>query len=152
MPFQLSSYDPNRNYRCAISARFSSDMQNKASADDQIRECTDAAARYGWTVLDEYIRKDEAVSGQSLVGRDGLLELLEIASQPNCPFDGILIDDTSRFGRNLSETLPLTDKFAGARAAVAGLAASGLFIGQMKEFFTTVQGLADEADAAVRTV
>src|SRR5580704_7418829 len=47
---------------------------------------------------------------------------------------------------------PLTDKFAGARAAVARLAASGLFIGQMKEFFTTVQGLADEADAAVRTV
>lgn len=111
MPFQLSSYDPHRNYRCAIYARFSSEMQNKASADDQIRECRDAAVRYGWAVLDEYIRKDEAVSGQSLVGRDGLLELLEIACQPNCPFDGILCDDTSRYGRNLSDTLPLTDKF-----------------------------------------
>ncbi len=86
-------------------------MQNRASIPDQIRECRDAAARYGWTVIDEYIRFDEATSGQSLDGRDGLLELLELASQPNCPFDGILIDDTSRFGRNLSDTLPLTDKF-----------------------------------------
>jgi hypothetical protein len=45
---------------------------------------------------------------------------------------------------------PLTDKFAGARAAVKGLTASGLFIGQSKEFFAAVQTLADEADAAVR--
>jgi len=45
---------------------------------------------------------------------------------------------------------PLTDKFAGARAAFAGLTASGLFIGQTKEFFSTLQNLADEADAAVR--
>ena len=46
---------------------------------------------------------------------------------------------------------PLTDKFAGARAALEGLTASGLFIGQTKEFFTTLQGLADAADAAVRS-
>lgn len=46
---------------------------------------------------------------------------------------------------------PLTDKFAGARAAVAGLTASGLFIGQSKEFFKTLQSIADAADAAVRT-
>jgi hypothetical protein len=45
---------------------------------------------------------------------------------------------------------PLTDKFAGAMAAVAGLTASGLFLGQTKEFFTTLQALASAADAAVR--
>ena len=45
---------------------------------------------------------------------------------------------------------PLTDKFAGARAAVKGLTASGLFIGQSKEFFQALQTLADKADAAVR--
>jgi hypothetical protein len=47
---------------------------------------------------------------------------------------------------------PLTDKFAGAMAAVKGLTASGLFIGQSKEFFTTRQALAADADAAVRQV
>ena len=45
---------------------------------------------------------------------------------------------------------PLTDKFAGARAAVKGLTASGLFLGQSKQFFATLQTLANEADAAVR--
>jgi hypothetical protein len=45
---------------------------------------------------------------------------------------------------------PLTDKFAGAVAAVAGLTASGLFLGQTKEFFSTLQALATAADAAVR--
>jgi hypothetical protein len=47
---------------------------------------------------------------------------------------------------------PLTDKFAGARAAVAGLTASGLFTGQSNEFFSTLQTLADAADAAVRQI
>jgi hypothetical protein len=45
---------------------------------------------------------------------------------------------------------PLTDKFAGAKAAVNGLTASGLFIGQPPEFFKKLQELADAADAASR--
>ena len=45
---------------------------------------------------------------------------------------------------------PLTDKFAGAVAAFASLTADGLFTGQSKKFFTTLQKMAQEADAAVR--
>jgi hypothetical protein len=45
---------------------------------------------------------------------------------------------------------PLTDKFAGAMAAVAGLTASGLFIGQTQPFFDTLSILAEAADAAQR--
>jgi hypothetical protein len=45
---------------------------------------------------------------------------------------------------------PLSDAVGGARAAVKGLTASGLFIGQSQEFFTTLQALADAADAAQR--
>jgi hypothetical protein len=45
---------------------------------------------------------------------------------------------------------PITDKFGGARAAVTGLTASGLFTGQSKRFFSTLQTLANEADAASR--
>ena len=47
---------------------------------------------------------------------------------------------------------PLTDKFAGAVAAVAGLTASGLFTGQSKKFLETLQVLAEAADAAERSV
>ena len=45
---------------------------------------------------------------------------------------------------------PITDKFAGASAAVKGLTASGLFTGQTQGFFKTLQAMATEADAAVR--
>jgi hypothetical protein len=45
---------------------------------------------------------------------------------------------------------PLTDKVGGAVAAVKGLTASGLFIGQSQEFFSMLQTMAAEADAAVR--
>jgi hypothetical protein len=45
---------------------------------------------------------------------------------------------------------PSDDKFAGAKAAIAGLTASGLFMGQQPKFFQVVKQLANAADAAVR--
>jgi hypothetical protein len=45
---------------------------------------------------------------------------------------------------------PLTDRFAGAVAAINGLIQSGLFIGQSRQFLATVQTMAAEADAAFR--
>jgi hypothetical protein len=45
---------------------------------------------------------------------------------------------------------PLTDKFAGAVAAVASLTADGLFTGQSKLFLHTLQVMAEQADAASR--
>ena len=47
---------------------------------------------------------------------------------------------------------PLTSKNSGARAAIAGLTASGLFTGQSQEFFSTIMGYAERADAAVRSI
>jgi len=46
---------------------------------------------------------------------------------------------------------PITDKFAGPNAAVASLTASGLFTGQSRGFFATLQILAEEAEAASRS-
>jgi hypothetical protein len=45
---------------------------------------------------------------------------------------------------------PLSDEFAGARAAIAGFIASGLFYGQSQKFLTLLRDMAEEADAAVR--
>jgi Ferritin-like domain len=45
---------------------------------------------------------------------------------------------------------PLTDAVGGAVAAIAGLTASGLFMGQSKKFLNTLQELAVAADAATR--
>jgi hypothetical protein len=53
---------------------------------------------------------------------------------------------------NVSMIRPLTDKFAGAQAAVTALTASGLFIGQSPQFFSTLSAMAEAADAAQRGV
>ncbi|MCU1284045.1 MAG: recombinase family protein [Acidobacteriales bacterium] len=96
--------------RCAIYARYSSDMQRAASIDDQIRQCKEKAGSKGWLVLEEHIYKDAAISGASVIGRSGLAKLLEAAQQRPRPFDCVLIDDTSRFGRHLPQTLAMTEQ------------------------------------------
>jgi len=93
----------------AIYTRFSSKLQKKTSTEDQIRDCREAAEKQGWIVLDEFTRSDERKSGQMLKGRAGLDELMKLAQQKDCPFDGIVIYDTSRFGRNLTDGLGMTD-------------------------------------------
>jgi hypothetical protein len=45
---------------------------------------------------------------------------------------------------------PLTDRFAGAVATIASFTADGLFFGQSKQFLSTLQAMAIEADAAFR--
>jgi site-specific DNA recombinase len=98
--------------RCAIYARYSSKGQHETSIPDQIRECRRAAAKKGWTVLDEFIRFDKEKVGQSMVDRPGLQALLDLAESKPSPFDVIMADDTSRLGRSLSLTLPLSDRLA----------------------------------------
>ncbi len=51
---------------------------------------------------------------------------------------------------NVAIIRPLTDRFAGAVAAVASLTADGLFKGQSQKFLETLQVMAAEADAAKR--
>lgn len=57
--------------KAALYARYSSDLQNPGSIDDQLRLCRELAERQGWEIVGLY--HDEAVSGASLQGRDGLL-------------------------------------------------------------------------------
>ena len=53
---------------------------------------------------------------------------------------------------HVSVIRPLTDKFAGAVAAIASFTADGLFIGQSREFLDTLMDMATAADAAKRTI
>jgi len=101
--------------RCAIYARYSSDLQREASIEDQIRKVREFAARNGWTILEEYVLYDQAMSGAALAGRDALNALIADAKRKPRPFDRILIDDTSRLARNVAEALTMvaTLKFHG---------------------------------------
>ncbi len=86
-------------------------MQSSTSSEDQLRNSRTLAKDKGWNVLDEYIRSDEELTGRTLVGRDGLADLLRLAQQRPRPFDCILIDDTSRLGRDLPDVLKVCDMF-----------------------------------------
>jgi site-specific DNA recombinase len=91
--------------RCAIYARFSSDLQREASIEDQVRRCRENAARQGWSIVEEFVIADKAVSAASVAGRDGLQRLVKAAKSKNRPFDCLLLDDTSRLARDLSDSI-----------------------------------------------
>lgn len=61
----------------------------------------------------KFIRSDSEITGQSLVGRDGLDELIRLVKTTPRPFDGIIIDDTSRLGRYVPDVLKVVDILEG---------------------------------------
>lgn len=95
-------------------------------------------------MLDDFIRTDSEITGQSMVGRDGLNDLIRLAKTEPRPFDIILIDDTSRLGRYLPDVLKLTDVLENYGVTVF-FAAQGLDSRQpgFRQVFT-IQGMMDE--------
>ena len=103
---------------CAIYSRYSSDLQNDRSIDDQLRNCQRFADRQGWQIASGHIYSDRAVSGATVIGRSGLRDLLRAADSKPRPFDYILIDDTSRLSREQVEQASI----------IRDLAESGVYI------------------------
>ena len=96
--------------RCAIYARYSSDLQRDTSIDDQLRKCREwIGTKQGWSVVEEYVLADRGISGASVTGREALQRLLLACKQRPLQFDVVLIDDTSRLSRNLADALRATE-------------------------------------------
>ena len=92
--------------RCAIYARYSTNMQRAASIEDQIRQCRMYAEQQdGYEVVEQFVRHDKALTGATTRGRDSLQFLLEAAKSDPRPFDVLLVDDTSRLARNTEDSL-----------------------------------------------
>ena len=96
---------------CGSYARYSSDLQRESSIEDQVRKCRERAAAERWTIVEEYVLSDEGISGAALNGRSALQSLLTAAKQNPRPFDCVLIEDTSRLARNLSDQLRIIETF-----------------------------------------
>lgn len=96
--------------RVAIYARYSNDKQNDKSNDDQIRVCRELAQRNGWTVPDELIFTDSAVSVKdfSFEQRPGCQSLLNGWTRGD--FDAILLDEFGRLSRHGVEQAQILDK------------------------------------------
>jgi site-specific DNA recombinase len=98
--------------RCAIYARYSSDLQRESSIEDQIRQCREFARRQSWVVVERYVRFDRAIPGATIAGRQALDDLVRAAKQEPQSFDKVLIDDTSRLARDLPDLLRITRTLA----------------------------------------
>ncbi|TPJ78850.1 recombinase family protein [Mesorhizobium sp. B2-5-13] len=85
--------------RAAIYARFSTELQNEKSTEDQIALCRAYAVRNGLNVVAVY--EDKARSGASLFGRDGLLTLMEAAGQK--AFDTVVVEALDRLSRDMAD-------------------------------------------------
>ena len=93
--------------RCAIYARFSSDLQDARSIIDQTALCRAHAEREGWTVAACF---SDAASGASIENRPGLLDMLAAAEARQ--FEIILVEALDRLSRKLADISGLWDQLA----------------------------------------
>lgn len=89
----------NNKIRCAIYAR--SATKSASAIDSQIASCKQIAHEHGWEIDDRDIFQDDGSSGLSTVGRPGLGQLLTAIQERSRPINFLLINDTSRLGRDL---------------------------------------------------
>lgn len=85
--------------RAAIYARFSSDLQNDRSIDDQVALCRTAAGRAGFDVVMHF--EDRALSGTSTGARAGWRSLMQAAAAGL--FDVIVAEDVDRISRSQAD-------------------------------------------------
>lgn len=85
--------------RAAVYARFSTDLQNERSTEDQIDLCRAYAEREGFEVVATYA--DKARSGASLIGRDQIMQMLADAQAGK--FDAIIVEALDRLSRDMED-------------------------------------------------
>ena len=85
--------------RAAIYCRYSTDLQNDKSVEDQIRLCATYAERMGMKVVGEHF--DRAKSGASMFGRPGLSRLMESAERGE--FDVLIAEAPDRISRDIAD-------------------------------------------------
>jgi site-specific DNA recombinase len=85
--------------RATIYARFSTDLQNERSIEDQLSLCQSYAEREGLNVVSTY--EDRARSGGSVMGREGLLQMLDQARERS--FDVVIVEALDRLSRDMED-------------------------------------------------
>lgn len=85
--------------RAAIYCRYSTDLQNDKSVEDQIRLCAGYAERLDAEVVGEHF--DRAKSGASMFGRPGLSRLMESAERGE--FDILIAEAPDRISRDIAD-------------------------------------------------
>lgn len=105
--------------RCAIYARYSSDNQKETSIEDQIRECKAYIEKQGWTLAEDQVYTDYALSGSDL-SRPGYNAMKKAAGRQS--FDTVVVDDLSRLGRDAGESIGVYKEFQSYGVLIAAIA------------------------------
>lgn len=92
---------PPPGSRAVLLGRHSSDMQNPRSARDQLMMGAAIVARQLWHNVGEFA--DEAKTGRTTVGRDGLYAAMAMAEAGEC--DVFVVEDVSRIARDAADLL-----------------------------------------------
>ena len=86
--------------------RVSSDDQLEYSPESQLKAIRDHAKRAGYLIPDEYIFKDDGISGRSASRRPGFRLMIATAKEGKTPpFSAIFVWKFSRFARNQEEAI-----------------------------------------------
>lgn len=85
--------------QAAIYARFSTDLQDERSIEDQVTLCRKYAERESLEVVAEF--DDRARSGGSILGRDGLLALMDKARER--AFEVVIVEALDRLSRDMED-------------------------------------------------
>ena len=85
--------------------RVSTDDQVELSPDSQLAEIRKWASSHGYLVPDEYVFRDEGISGRKVTGRDQFKRMIGTAKKKPKPFDAILLWKYSRFARNRDDAV-----------------------------------------------
>lgn len=118
--------------RAAIYARFSTDLQSDRSIADQVALCRGYADRTGLTVAAVY--SDRAKTSASIIGRDGLLDML--AAAKDGAFDVIVVEALDRISRDQGDLATIHK-----RLSFAGIGIETAHGGAATELEIGVQGL-----------
>ncbi len=124
--------------RTVIYARFSSNLQNSRSIDDQVAVCRERCEAEGWQIIDVF--RDYAIGGGAGVDetqRPGMFDMLELVERGG--IDQVLADSTSRIARNQGDAHHIRERinFAGARIFT-------LADGEINALTGGIKGLLDE--------
>jgi site-specific DNA recombinase len=131
--------------RCAIYARYSSDLQDVRSIADQIAAAHTHAQRQGWQIVAEF--SDAAISGSSLHNRPGLLDLMVAAHAKT--FDCVLTESLDRLSRDLEDIAGIHK-----RLGFLGIKIVTLADGEVGKIHVGIKGMIAElylADLAQKT-
>ena len=113
---------PIKSVRVAIALRYSSHLQHERSLDDQERNCRRyVASQAGWVVAEDWVCRDAAMSGASIVGRAGFLKLVEGLRRSPCPFDVVVVDDLGRLTREADRTITVFKELVARGVRLVGV-------------------------------